>query len=355
MSQSISKIEQRLYELEEKLAELESINNILIHQLQQGQKLRFAAEAFQGVTEANQYFHQLKKLLTEKLNIHEFGFFKYDERQDLLQLQYSFGVSQRGLKNFFYHVDEGAVGKAFVLKKMIYISDFSQYSELSYYNQRDGVKGAVVYLPLLSHFESPNSVLKLRRPLPRSFEEAELNVLMKLQRILGMGWDTVCHIQRLETGSFVDGESGLFNHRFFDHYFPIEFKRAQRYQQPFAVVRIDVHLGDKHQRALRRRLPEVLNEVIRFLEHHLRQGDVLIRYDVATLLILLPRSNKNKVHQFMKRLRELMHMEFLMDKQPQVASALHLQVAAVSFPEDTIEPDEMRHLINHPEKTTINF
>ncbi len=355
MSQSISKIQQQLFELEERLAELESINNILIHQLQQSQKLLSAAENFKGVTEPRQYFHKLKKYLVENLNINEFGFFGYSEKREILQLEFTHGISQRNLKGFFYHTNEGGVGRAFVLNKMIYVSDVSRYKDFSYYNERNNVKGAVVYLPLVSHFGNPIAVLKLRRPLPRSFEETELNVLLKLQEVLGTAWDTVIHIDTLAKGSFLDGDSGLFNHQFFNYYFPIEFKRAQRYQQSFSVVRVDIHLGKKRQRAFRQALPALIQNLVQFLEKHLRQGDLLIKYDVNTFLIILPKSNKNKVNMFLKRLRELMHLEFLTDKDSQLALEFQLKISAVSYPEDTIEPEEMRYFLDHPEKTAIKF
>ena len=355
MSQSISKIQQQLYELEERLAELESINNILIHQLQQGQKLLEAAQSFKGITEPRQYFHQLKKYLVEQFNVNEFGVFTYSESRDILQLEFSHGVSQRNLKGFFYHPNEGGVGRAFSLNKMIYISDITQYADLSYYNVRGKVKGAVVYLPLVSHFGNPIAVLKLRRPLPKSFEESELNILLKLGEIFGVAWDTVLHIDHLAKGSFLDGDSGLFNRQFFEYYFPIEFKRAQRYQQPFSVVRMDIQLGKKRRRAFQQALPALIQNLVQFLEKHLRQGDVLIKYDVNSFLIMLPRSNRNKVKLFLKRLRELMHVEFLTDKDSQLALEFQLKISAVSFPEDTIEPEEMRYLLAHPEEIAVKF
>ncbi len=356
MSQSISKIQQQLFELEERLAELESINNILIHQLEQSQRILTAARTVQGVSEPRQYFHQMKHYLTEYLHIHEFGFFSFESRQDVLQLEYSYGVSQRNLRNFFYHLDEGGVGRSFTLNKMIYIADVSQYDDFAYYNLRGKIKGAVIYLPLVSRYGTPLAVLKLRRPLPRSFEETELNVLVKLQTVLGIAWEMVLHTRRLEQGSFLDGESGLLNRQFFDYYFPIEFKRAQRYQQPFAIVRMDVQLGvKKSKRSFRQKLPALMADLVQFLEKHLRQGDLLVKYDVATLLIILPRSNKNKVNHFLKRLKELLHMEFLTDKDAHIASEFALQFSAIAFPEDTIEPEAMRHLIDHPEKIPVNF
>ncbi len=84
----------------------------------------------------------------------------------------------------------------------------------------------------------------------------------------------------MEERAYVDGMTGLFNHRYFKEQIGIEFARAHRYERDLSVVFIDIDhfkkLNDTHGHPVG---DEVLTEVGELVQSTVRTADVTVRAD----------------------------------------------------------------------------
>lgn len=96
----------------------------------------------------------------------------------------------------------------------------------------------------------------------------------------------------LEELSVTDGLTLVKNHRFFQDRVREEFRRAQRYEDPLALILLDLD----HFKAVNDRYghpvgDEVLKDVARSLNNSVRETDVVARYGGEEFAVLLPKTH----------------------------------------------------------------
>jgi diguanylate cyclase (GGDEF)-like protein len=135
----------------------------------------------------------------------------------------------------------------------------------------------------------------------------------------------------------VDELTGLFNRRFLETYLAKELNRAQRYEQVFAVLFLDLDdfklINDSLGHAVGDRVLAGLGKQITDM---LRHEDFAARYGGEESTIVLPQTTIEGAVAFGERLRTALHeQEFV----PDVAVTFSAGVAA--YPRDGVSADEI--------------
>jgi two-component system, cell cycle response regulator len=119
-------------------------------------------------------------------------------------------------------------------------------------------------------------------------------LLARVRRLLALKEHIDALVRRSENLhqlSITDGLTGAFNHRFFHERLKEEFRRAQRYDDPLALLVLDVDhfkaVNDAHGHPVG---DEVLREVAEAIRKAVRDTDLLARCGGEEFAVLLPRT-----------------------------------------------------------------
>jgi len=117
----------------------------------------------------------------------------------------------------------------------------------------------------------------------------------------------------LEEQTFLDGLTGLFNHRYLEQQIEIELARAKRYESPLSLIFIDIdhfkHLNDflGHMAG-----DTVLRELAAVVRSEFRRADIpirmtgepfAVRYGGEEFVVILPETRRDGAHVAAERLR----------------------------------------------------
>ncbi|NVJ21447.1 MULTISPECIES: diguanylate cyclase [Myxococcus] len=147
----------------------------------------------------------------------------------------------------------------------------------------------------------------------------------------------VGELQRL---SSTDGLTGVHNHRHFQERLREEFRRAQRYDDPLALILLDLdHFKQVNDRHGHTTGDGVLREVAATLQASVRETDLVARYGGEEFAVLLPRTHLTGALSVAERVRrDLATLRVGPDGALQVTASLGVS----SFPHRTVlSPEQL--------------
>lgn len=339
MARSLSELEKKLFELENRFQDVENLNNILARQAKEYYLLFDSVRKITSATTIKNFYKILDKVFRKSFNIDEYAFIQKNLRSEMLSVQHSMGLSKRQLREIFYRPNEGLVGKVYNEKKPVYIPDLSKLKTFYYYFEKKNIKGSIYYLPIFDNQNVCFGVAKLRKILKDDFSEIERSVLLHLQREIGISFRNVEKFELLNSKSYVDELTHLFNRRYYNEHFAIEFKRAQRYQHELSLMFIDIdnfkEINDTYGHSVG---DVVLQNVSNYIEKHTRGSDICIRYGGDEFLILLPETNRKAAYEVGSKLKKVVEEMPISINGKLDDLVVGLSIGIASYPEDTIEP-----------------
>ncbi len=330
MADSLDQFEEKLRSLENRFSELEKLNDYLAQEAKIYQSLFEISQRLHRHSNLKDIFTELDYILLETFDVNEYAVILKNSDSSLLTIQHSAGLPKRALREIFYRPAEGLVGRVFSTKKIVYIPNAMVLRGLKYYNLTKPIQGSLFYLPLLDTEGESIGVLKMRKFIKEGFNEIHRRTLAKLQHFLGTTILNSHKFQFFATGGFFDESTRLYNQNYFEHQFPREFKRAQRYQHDLSLIYLTltaVKTSGSDQ------LQDFFNRTAELLQQKLRNSDSIIRSQNGFIIVLPETSHHSTKLVSQKILNSLLSLD------PE--SRFKISIGFSSYPRDTIEPDRL--------------
>lgn len=152
---------------------------------------------------------------------------------------------------------------------------------------------------------------------------------------------------KLEKLAFLDGLTGLYNHRYFQEILDKEISRALRYGHPLGLLLFDIdyfksvndkfgHLGGD----------EVLKNLSESIKKAVRPSDILARYGGEEFVVILPETNQSGVRVFAERLRRCVAAL----KTPYMGDEITITISSGGVEYDPRTPVSKQQLIDFADK-----
>lgn len=342
MPKSLGDIDQNFAELESRFEQLKDFNQLLINQAKEYFLLNDSVKKLQVKGDSVQLYLSLDDVLMNNFEIDEYALFLKTQNSPTLFIVHSMGIPKYNLNDFVYRPGEGIVGRVFDEKQEYLVPNAQKIENLDYFGSSTDLTGCIFYLPLSIDFETCLGVLKMRKIIPDSFTPLQMDVLKHFQKELALAILSVRKIETHSNHTFIDSKTGLYNHQYLETYFPVEFKRAQRYRHNFSVI----YLAIENFQVIVNQFPEeftdqVLKNLGDSLNNYTRSSDLCIRNSVSDFFILLPEAHPDAALTVADKLQNIIeNMEF---RQKDEGGSTGIQVSngIASYPQDTIEPEQL--------------
>src|SRR4030066_396460 len=96
---------------------------------------------------------------------------------------------------------------------------------------------------------------------------------------------------------------------------------------------------------------QVLKELVRISNKHVRDVDFLCRYGGEEFVVILPQTNKEDARQIADRIRVAVGQQLIeLDK---IKSRVTVSIGVATFPEDAEEPDHLIEKVDQAPDTSI--
>ena len=112
-----------------------------------------------------------------------------------------------------------------------------------------------------------------------------------------------------------DEKTGLYNNKFFETTFEMEFEKAKRGYQKLSLIMIDIDFFKKindtygHIKA-----DEFLERLGKILKNQIRKSDIAARFGGEEFFVLLPETSLEKAKKFASRLKKAINSDRILKK-----------------------------------------
>jgi len=175
---------------------------------------------------------------------------------------------------------------------------------------------------------------------PRAFNKGELRLLYILSTFAAMSIDHAQLHEKTKKMAITDGLTGLYNHRHFQEELTKEATRAERYDDKFSLLMIDIDdfksLNDDYGHPFGDKVLQKLSEV---LKASVRETDMAARYGGEEFTVLLPKVDSAQALTMARRITRQIKAKtasLMRGKRPFTVS-----IGIASFPADARERLEL--------------
>lgn len=226
-----------------------------------------------------------------------------DEAEHSLYCLYASGVGSAEVMSWRSSVDDGVSGWVVRHNQAQLVNDMRGDARAALVPETAPDDQASIIVPL-SVGGKVIGVLALDRRGAWKFGEDELEPVRLFGNLAAIAIKNARSYEEMQTQAISDGLTGLHNYRHFQETLKAEVSRAQRYEETFCLLMLDLDrfklVNDTvgHQKG-----DEVLRAVASVMRACSRESDYLARYGGEEFVVLLPRTDLDEARLLAERLR----------------------------------------------------
>lgn len=168
-----------------------------------------------------------------------------------------------------------------------------------------------------------------------------INLVHQIRDPLLVEGDT---IRQKESSAYRDELTGLYNRRFFNRALQQQVAEAQRFEQPFSLIMLDIDEFKKYNDVNGHMAGDrALAEVASILATTARTIDHLVRYGGEEFMVILPRTNKQEATVAAERHRQAVEQHHFSGEESIPSGKLTLSAGVASYPHDANNPTDLIH------------
>ena len=279
-----------------------------IHNIDEFVKLSTFADIEIGVTASktiNEAMDQVMKKIGEIFSPVTHALLLREKDKDVLYLKLVYGNSADKLTGLKLPKTEGLSrwivneGKAGFIENVVKDNRFSK----AIAKNIDFTAESTVGVPLRV-IEKVIGVFQLiNKENNEAYTAADLNILKTIVEYAAVAIEKVYYLSALKDMDNVDSLTGVYKRKNFDTQLKKEAERCKRYEHPLSLLIVTIDnfkaLNEKfgHQKG-----DEMLKDLAQVLKRNVRRVDVVARYGVDELAVLMPNTNKKNAETVRERI-----------------------------------------------------
>ena len=264
----------------------------------------------------------------------------YDNRSGDLTLRAHSGLSRDFVARSIWAVTPGGLTDRLLQHdEILFVEDTRQ---VDYFNNPLAVKEGIrslICIPLVTK-GSIQGVLYLDDFVPRQFDKDRMKLLSVLASFAAMAIENAKLHQETFQMAITDALTGLYNRRYFEQMLPQELERADRYQQSFGVLMIDVDnfksFNDTYGHPMGDR---ILATIAASIVKALRSVDFAFRYGGEEVAVILPETTERSACQVAERIRKRVVKDTNKLMRGTLKEPVTVSVGVACYPADGMDAD----------------
>jgi two-component system cell cycle response regulator len=152
----------------------------------------------------------------------------------------------------------------------------------------------------------------------------------------------VHHLRAAYASSMTDSLTGLYNHAYFHHFFPLELHRARRQDYPVSLLMIDLddfkEINDRHGHRMGDQLLEQCGRLLRSTTRH---EDFVARYGGDEFVVVLPYADMEGARRGAERIRGILESHEFSLRDGQVPLWITVSIGMSSCPRHGSSVEEL--------------
>ncbi|MDH5542495.1 MAG: sensor domain-containing diguanylate cyclase [Nitrospinota bacterium] len=295
--------------------ELKEVNDEIVHQSskilrnkkeeeEERRKLEILLDFSQGIFILNldRLIETLKERLPSIFGVELFSIFTLDENR-LKLLASNHPQSGTSIKSEVLLEDSPLMKEALDSGKPVLVNDFahSRFKTESRAKYRDNF---AISIPILMDGK-PIGVLNMNGNREGFFDHPDITFIHLGVDILASAISNAMQHNRLEELSITDGQTGLYNNRYFYRVLSAEWEKSRRYDRHFSLIIADIDFFKKVNDTYGHLSGDlILKEFADVLVSKVRKADTVARYGGEEFIIVLPESDKSDAALMAERMRK---------------------------------------------------
>lgn len=259
----------------------------------------------------------------------------YDDRKRELSLHAHAGLSADFIHRERWSIVAGGLTEQVLTKGEILIIEDTTQADF-FTNPlaiKEGIR-ALICVPLVINKQIVG-ILYLDDFVPRQFERPRLELLSILTSFAALAIHNARLHNKTKLLAITDGLTGLHNHRYFQQVFGHELSRAKRYNNPLALLMLDVddfkRFNDTFGHAAGDRILATVGTTI---AQSLRGVDTGFRYGGEEFVVLLPETNLDHALFVAERLRRQVERDTAAVLDGRQAGGITVSIGVAAYPEN---------------------